>query len=351
MAERTRHRRAAEADEKEHKRRTDAIDREVARRPIRCEPLGRDRNRNAYWWRVCEGQDAQILVMDAAAGTCAAVADRAHLDRLLGGLDERGVRERDLRTAIEAHEKALRAQLPPGPGFASVGGDAEAEEDAAPPRRGPGRPRRAAAQPNGGQGPPGPAFSARPGGDGAHLADEDAALAFVAKRAPTLARLASDAQVPPPPASVPAGSAGAAGEAAPATWKAWSNWARTAPDLSDLVAALAALEAAIWDVYAVADPEPSNLMAVDPTRAKATKPQFTWNEYIENSSSDEEAVGGVDAAQRMRRRVRARLVWWSGREREAWVEGLHACRCASALAYHAAILDQRLAVVALQGEG
>ncbi len=87
-----------------HCRRQEALDRELERFIIRRAPLGLDRSHRAYWWGLAGHKEA-LLVSRQGDGHSHAewgvVGEAEELEALLEGLDVRGVREKDLKAALE----------------------------------------------------------------------------------------------------------------------------------------------------------------------------------------------------------------------------------------------------------
>ena len=77
------------------------------------------------------------------------------------------------------------------------------------------------------------------------------------------------------------------------------------------------------------------------------KLEHEWKEWMENSSSDEEMdVRNLDPYFRRKRRERARLLWWSQRERAAWRKTIETTETVAVFGYNAAVLETRFASAA-----
>eukprot|EP00798_Chlamydomonas_sp_ICE-L_P032210 gene32210-16767_t len=78
----------------------DALEKELDKLAQRRAPLGSDRHHRRYWWGLA-GQRSSLLVEDAE-GRWLCIDTLAQVDELMAGLDTRGVRERDLKRALDS---------------------------------------------------------------------------------------------------------------------------------------------------------------------------------------------------------------------------------------------------------
>ncbi|KAL2653139.1 hypothetical protein R1flu_021267 [Riccia fluitans] len=84
----------------ESHRKQEQIDRELEKRSIRTSPLGKDRERNVYWYFNREGR---LFVEDKDSTRWGYYSAKEELDALLGSLNPKGVRERQLQKQLQKH--------------------------------------------------------------------------------------------------------------------------------------------------------------------------------------------------------------------------------------------------------
>ncbi|XVF14639.1 hypothetical protein REPUB_Repub09cG0078500 [Reevesia pubescens] len=91
-----------EAEEKKSKekreQRREYFEREMEKRSIRTNPLGKDRNYNRYWWFR---RDGRIFVESSDAKQWGYYSTKEEVDVLIGSLNCKGERERALRKQLE----------------------------------------------------------------------------------------------------------------------------------------------------------------------------------------------------------------------------------------------------------
>ena len=99
----------AEAQEyRERVRREEAFERELARVAVRCNPLGKDRHHNRYFWHP--SLKGMILV-ESPDGKFSRLKRKDELDALLQALNPKGIRELALKGNLEKKYKRIANSL------------------------------------------------------------------------------------------------------------------------------------------------------------------------------------------------------------------------------------------------
>mmetsp|Transcript_8720 Transcript_8720/g.21608 ORF Transcript_8720/g.21608 Transcript_8720/m.21608 type:complete len:687 (+) Transcript_8720:23-2083(+) len=338
-------REALEAEAQLHAKKQEALDRELAKRPIRLNPLGMDRNKFKFFWNVA-GQRSAIYVQHPESGEWAHFSDEATLDAFLTSLDWRGKRERGLRKALEKRLGSIRS------GFR--GQQDKSKEKGSPPTRASSRLSRQAA--NGHGGGSRVSFSSVCSEDSDVLDTVDDSLNFLTHELESVALMADKSGIP---------YVARDGEEE-LKWKVWFEEVREDEEeegsspLEATKTHLLSLEHAIWSTFpnpeeiandpsstmgAGASASASGFGGMGTTFAASALPRMEL-EQMENSSSDEEVdERSLEGYARMRRKMRQKLVWFSNGERDSWQEMVRTAKTVSSLAYCASTLSQRLVIV------
>ena len=101
-------RKEREAEQEVYRRKQDAIDRDLLKRPVRVMPLGKDRGKRSFYFGDFAGERAAVYVGDPVEGTWRSFSDEKKLQAFLEALDPRGKRESALREALMKRESEIR---------------------------------------------------------------------------------------------------------------------------------------------------------------------------------------------------------------------------------------------------
>ncbi|CAN1132787.1 DDT domain-containing protein DDB_G0282237 [Linum perenne] len=85
-------------EKKSKEQRKDQFDREMEKRVIRTEPLGKDRHYNRYWWFQ---RDGRMFVESSDCKEWGYYSSKEELNALMGSLNPKGERERALQKELE----------------------------------------------------------------------------------------------------------------------------------------------------------------------------------------------------------------------------------------------------------
>ncbi len=348
-------REALEAEAAVHARKQEALDRELAKRPIRLNPLGMDRNKCKFFWNVA-GQRSAVYVQHPESGEWCHFSDEATLEALVTSLDWRGKRERGLREALENRLGSIRA------GFR--GQQDKSREKGSPPTRASSRLSRQAANGHGSRA----SLSSLCSEDSDALDSVADSLDVLSHELESVALLADKSGIP----YVSRDSDEAL------KWKVWFHELREEEEeegstpLEHTKSHLLSLEHAIWCSFPNPEEIPPSVAPGpgadsngdgdgdgDVAMADASAVAFPAAplqrmelEQMENSSSDEEVdERSLEGYARMRRKMRQKLVWFSLQERDSWREMVRTAETVSALAYCASTLSQRLVIVLRKAGG
>lgn len=287
-------RKVLEAEALAHSKRQEVFDRELAKRPVRMNPMGMDRNKCKYYWNVA-GQKAAVYAQNPDNGDWKCFSDETTFDRFLHTLDPRGKRELNLSRALYKQQSSIRS------GFRQEREGGKGGKGSSLPTRTSSR-LTSTSRVN---------SSSRlsMSSDGDRMESED-----VMDKMESIALMAEKSGI---------NYINSEGESVK-----WKTWFQEMSDVSP-TACLLSLENAIWSSYPNQEEEEggNGVVYKDPTAQD--------QEQMDHSSSDEE----------VERYYRSKLIWFSNRERESWRTMVEKTKTVSALAYCASTLSQRLSIV------
>lgn len=88
--------------------RKEFLDREIEKRYIRTNPLGKDRDYNRYWFFR---KESRIFVESCDHKQWGYYATKTQLESLMGSLNEKGERERALKKQLEKRYKKISSEM------------------------------------------------------------------------------------------------------------------------------------------------------------------------------------------------------------------------------------------------
>lgn len=95
-------------DKKNKEQRKEYLEREIEKRYIRPNPLGKDKDYNRYWFFQ---RDGRIFVESSDSKQWGYYCTKEELDAFLGSLNSKGVRERNLKKQVEKHYRKISLGL------------------------------------------------------------------------------------------------------------------------------------------------------------------------------------------------------------------------------------------------
>ena len=322
-------RRAREAEELAHEKDMEHFDKELAKVAVRSKPLGQDRHYSSYWWNLAN-QRGQVYVEDKE-GKWSAITNLEDLAALFDAADHRGIRERELRGELEDCWTRIQSGMRRAA--------KKAADERAPPARSSSR-LRAGGGPKAARSAGGSRGKLAVAGEESLLPSALVGLQSLQEGIERMGLYAHDIKLP---------KAGG--------WKAWVK-AIKGLDVTDIAAHYSALLLELegdiltgldnlqgkggMEATDGEDGEGDGRAVAQEAASDDEKLEHEWKEWMENSSSDEEMdVRNLDPYFRRKRRERAKLLWWSHRERAAWRKTIETTETIAVFGYNAAVLEAR----------
>ncbi|KAK1267293.1 hypothetical protein QJS04_geneDACA009058 [Acorus gramineus] len=100
--------RVAEIQEKKDEKQEEHFEREIEKRFVRTSPLGKDKFHNRYWFFR---RDGRIFVESSDSKQWGYYSSKEELNSLMGSLNPKGVRERNLKKQLEKHYQRISLAL------------------------------------------------------------------------------------------------------------------------------------------------------------------------------------------------------------------------------------------------